>query len=214
MSAPQAEFAAGDFKARVAFITGAAHGQGRAVALALAAAGADIVGFDVAKPLPYPEYALGTPEELESLKAEVEALGRRALVFAGDVRDAASIQRAVDAAVAEFGRIDILFNNAGVIQYGSLVDLTEEAWDTVVDINLKGPFLVARRDRAGHDRAGAAASSSTTRASRACAAAHGSRTTSPPSTDSPGLTKTWAIELAAARHPGGEHPSRPGSTRR
>lgn len=190
MSAPRAEFAG-----RVAFVTGTAHGQGRAVALALAAAGADIVGFDVAKPLPYPEYALGTPEELDSLKTEVEALGRRALVFAGDVRDAESIQRAVDAAVAEFGRIDVLFNNAGVIQYGSLIDLTEEAWDTVVDINLKGPFLVARAIAPVMIEQGSgviinnssiAGLRGGARLSHYVASKHGLT----------GLTKTWAIELA------------------
>ena len=89
MSAPA------DFEGRVAFVTGAAHGQGRAVALALAAAGADIVGFDVAAKIEYPAYAQGSGAELDSLKAEVEGLGRRALVFAGDVRDAAAIQHAV-----------------------------------------------------------------------------------------------------------------------
>lgn len=119
MSAPA------DFAGRVAFITGAAHGQGRAVALALAAGGADIVGFDVAAKIAYPAYAQGSTAELESLKGEVEALGRRALVFAGDVRDAGAIQQAVDVTMAEFGRIDVLFNNAGIVAYAALEHMTE-----------------------------------------------------------------------------------------
>ncbi len=184
-----------DFDGRVAFITGAAHGQGRAVALALAAAGADIVGFDVAKPLAYPEYALGTPEELESLKTEIEVLGRRALVFTGDVRDAAAIQAAVDAATAELGRIDVLFNNAGVVQYGRFWELTEEAWDAVIDINLKGPFLVARAIAPImiEQRSGVIVNNSSIaglrgggRLSHYVASKHGLT----------GLTKAWAIELA------------------
>ena len=127
---------AGECEGRVAFITGAAHGQGRAAALALAREGADIVGFDVAKRIEYPAYEFGTGEELESLKNEVEALGGRALVFAGDVRDDEAIVRAVDATVAEFGRIDILFNNAGICAYAPAHEMAELEWDAMIDINL------------------------------------------------------------------------------
>jgi SDR family mycofactocin-dependent oxidoreductase len=133
------------FAGRVAFITGAAHGQGRAVALALAGGGARIVAFDVARTLEYPGYALGSPADLESLVAEVRALGSEAAAFVGDVRDDAAIVRAVDGALAAFGRIDILFNNAGIAAYGLAHELSEEAWDAVLDINLKGAWLVARR---------------------------------------------------------------------
>jgi SDR family mycofactocin-dependent oxidoreductase len=130
---------------KVAFITGAAHGQGRAVALALAKQGTDIVAFDVAKNLDYPAYSFGSSAELDSLKTEVETLGQRCLVVAGDVRSDADIQRAVDQTLTEFGRIDILFNNAGICAYGLAHELTEEAWDAMLDINLKGAWLVARR---------------------------------------------------------------------
>ncbi|GAB4008652.1 NAD(P)-dependent oxidoreductase [Spirosoma sp. KCTC 42546] len=134
-----------DLQGKVAFITGAAHGQGRAVALALAQEGTHIVAFDLAKPLAYPGYALGSESELESLKREVEAFGVSCLPVQGDVRRDADIQPAVDTAVAEFGRIDILFNNAGICAYGLVHELPEEEWDAMIDINLKGAWLVAKR---------------------------------------------------------------------
>ena len=134
-----------EFDGKVAFITGAAHGQGRATALALARAGARIAAFDVAKPLPYPGYAMGSGDDLGSLQAECREAGSDCLTFEGDVRDDDAITTAVDGTVAEFGRIDILFNNAGICAYGLAHELTEEAWDSMIDINLKGSWLVGRR---------------------------------------------------------------------
>ena len=185
----------GDFDGRVAFITGAAHGQGRAVALALAAAGAHIVAFDVAGKIEYPAYAQGSTAELDSLQSEVESLGRRALVFAGDVRDAAAIQRAVDATIAELGRIDVLFNNAGIVAYAAADAMTELEWDAMIDINLKGPFLVARSVIPVMKAAGSGVIINNSsvmglrggnRLSHYVASKHGLT----------GLTKAWAIELA------------------
>ncbi|GAA4456168.1 mycofactocin-coupled SDR family oxidoreductase [Nibrella saemangeumensis] len=134
-----------DLQGKVAFITGAAHGQGRAVAVALAGAGAHIVAFDIAKPLAYPGYALGSENELDSLKRECESLGVRCLTAQGDVRRDEDVSRAVDAVREAFGRIDILFNNAGICAYGLAHELTEDEWDAMLDINLKGAWLVARR---------------------------------------------------------------------
>lgn len=134
-----------DLSEKVAFITGAAHGQGRAVALALANEGVNIVAFDLAKPLAYPGYALGSESELESLQREVEALGVRCLTATGDVRRDDDVSRAVSAALDRFDRIDILFNNAGICAYGLAHELPEEEWDAMLDINLKGAWLVARR---------------------------------------------------------------------
>ncbi|HEX5868813.1 MAG TPA: mycofactocin-coupled SDR family oxidoreductase [Longimicrobium sp.] len=134
-----------ELSGRVALVTGAAHGQGRATALALARAGASIAAYDVARPLEYPGYGMGTSAELDSLVGEIEALGAVCLPFAGDVRDDGAITRAVDATVERLGRIDILFNNAGICGYGLAHELTEEAWDAMIDINLKGAWLVARR---------------------------------------------------------------------
>jgi SDR family mycofactocin-dependent oxidoreductase len=137
--------ASGEFAERVAFITGAAHGQGRAVALALAREGARIAAFDVAKPLPYPAYDLGSRDDLRDLQRDCEEAGSSALAFEGDVRDDAAIAAAVDATVAEYGRIDVLFNNAGICAYGLAHELSEDEWDAMIDINLKGSWLVARR---------------------------------------------------------------------
>jgi len=105
-----------DFSNKVVFITGAAHGQGRAVALAFARAGAAVAGFDIARSLAYPAYPLGSSAELEQLGAEI----------------------------AGFGGLDIVFGNAGVAAYGAVTELTEDQWDTVLDINLKGNFLLAK----------------------------------------------------------------------
>jgi SDR family mycofactocin-dependent oxidoreductase len=128
----------------VAFITGAAHGQGRAVALALAANGHDIAALDVAAPLEYPGYGMGTPAELESLQAECEAAGAQCLIAVADVRDDAAVKAAVTQAIERFGRIDLLFNNAGICAYGLAHELSEAEWDAMIDINLKGAFLVGR----------------------------------------------------------------------
>jgi len=135
----------GEFAGKVAFITGAAHGQGRATALALAGEGARIAAFDVARPLSYPGYGMGSQDELQSLASACRNLQTDCLTFAGDVRDDAAVTAAVNTTVERFGRIDVLFNNAGICAYGLAHELTEEAWDTMLDINLKGAWLVARR---------------------------------------------------------------------
>lgn len=185
----------GEFTGRVAFVTGAAHGQGRAAALALAKAGASVVAFDVARPLAYPSYGMGTGADLDSLVAACEAAGSAALAFAGDVRDDEAITGAVDATVERFGRIDILFNNAGICAYGLSHELTEAEWDAMIDINLKGPWMVARRvipvmirQKSGViiNNSSVAGMRGMNRLSHYAASKHGLI----------GLTKSWAIELA------------------
>src|SRR5579885_3315157 len=130
---------------RVALITGAAHGQGRASALALAREGAHIVALDVARTLTYPGYALGSPQALETLAEECRRIGVECLTFTADVRDDEAVSAAINETMARLGRIDILFNNAGICAYGLAHELTEEAWDAMLDINLKGAWIVARR---------------------------------------------------------------------
>jgi NAD(P)-dependent dehydrogenase (short-subunit alcohol dehydrogenase family) len=134
-----------DLAGQTAFITGAAHGQGRASALALAREGVRIAALDVARPMAYPGYPMGSADDLETLALECRALGVDCLTFAADVRDDVAVSAAVRAATVQFGAIDILFNNAGICGYGLAQELTEDAWDSMLDINLKGPWLVARR---------------------------------------------------------------------
>ena len=118
----------GELSGRVALVTGAAHGQGRASALALAREGADIAALDVARAMAYPGYAMGSSADLESLAAECRGLGVECRTFVADVRDDRAVTAAVEATATGFGRIDILFNNAGICAYGLAHELTEEAY--------------------------------------------------------------------------------------
>ncbi|MDR2109371.1 MAG: SDR family oxidoreductase [Coriobacteriales bacterium] len=143
--APGAASAPLDFTGQVAFNTGAASGQGRQVALEFARAGADIVALDVGQAVEYPAVQHRPDDALYSLQNEIEALGRRAVITPADVRDDAAVTRAVEQAIATFGRIDILFNNAGVLGYAEVDSISDEALNATIDINLKGPMIVARR---------------------------------------------------------------------
>jgi NAD(P)-dependent dehydrogenase (short-subunit alcohol dehydrogenase family) len=180
---------------RVAMITGAAHGQGRASALALAREGLHIAALDVARTLGYPGYPLGSSESLESLTAECRKLGVEALTFAVDVRDDDAVAAAVRDTVDRWQRIDVLFNNAGICAYGLAHELAEEAWDAMLDINLKGAWIVARhviphliRQRSGViiNNSSIAGLRGMARLSHYAASKWGLV----------GLTKSWAIELA------------------
>ncbi len=184
-----------EFEGKVAFITGAAHGQGRATALALAKEGAKIVGFDVAKKIEYPDYEFGTSDELKTLKQEVEDLGSEALIFAGDVRDDDAIQRAVDGTIETFGAIDILFNNAGICAYAEVDKMTNEEWDSMIGINLTGPMKVTRAvvPHMKKAKSGVIINNSSVMGLR------GGRRLSHYTASKwglTGLTKAWAIELA------------------
>jgi NAD(P)-dependent dehydrogenase (short-subunit alcohol dehydrogenase family) len=88
---------------------------------------------------------MGSSDDLEDLARECRDLGVECLTFAADVRDDAALSAAVSDTVDRFGRIDVLFNNAGVCGYGLAHELTEAAWDAMLDINLRGAWLVARR---------------------------------------------------------------------
>ncbi|WP_026495051.1 mycofactocin-coupled SDR family oxidoreductase [Butyrivibrio sp. WCD3002] len=133
-----------EFDNKTIFITGAAKGQGRAVALAFAEEGANIIAFDLGERIPYPAYNRSSNDDLEKLKSDVEAAGGKILIYAGDVRKAEDLKEAVDRGVKEFGGIDILFSNAGIAAYGYSWELTEEQWDALIDVNLKGGFLASK----------------------------------------------------------------------
>ena len=189
----------GAFAGRVVLVTGAAHGQGRATALAFARAGAHVAALDVARPLAYPGYAMGSGDDLASLARACEAAGAaygaRCLTFAGDVRDDAAVAAAVDATVRELGTVDVLFNNAGICAYGLAHELTEEAWDAMLDINLKGPWLVARRviPVMIRQRRGVIVNNSSVAGLRGMARLSHYAASKWGLT---GLTKSWALELA------------------
>src|SRR6185436_12856372 len=184
-----------DLRNKIAFITGAAHGQGRATALALAKEGAHIIAFDIARQLSYPGYSLGSEDDLGILKNEIEGLGVQCLTCKGDVRKDADVTEAVTNARQKFDHIDILFNNAGICAYGLAHELTEEEWDSMIDINLKGAWLVARRiiPLMIRQRSGVIINNSSVAGLRGMgrlshyAASKWGLT---------GLTRSWAIELA------------------
>jgi (+)-trans-carveol dehydrogenase len=145
---------AGRVHGKVALVTGAARGQGRSHALRLAEEGADIIALDVCQDLPDVPYPLGTADDLLETKRLVEGVGRRCVEVRADVRDFETMKALVDEGVSELGRLDIACANAGVTNYNSSYEMTEDAWDTVVDINLKGvwhtckfavPHMIAQR---------------------------------------------------------------------
>lgn len=121
-----------DLSGRVALVTGASKGLGKAIALALAGAGADIALY------------ARNREDLEAVKASVEALGRKAEIFCVDVLDKAQIDENVKATLEAFGHIDVLMNNAGVNVRKPVLELSAEEWDLVIDTNLKAYFLMAQ----------------------------------------------------------------------
>ena len=125
---------------KVAFITGAARGQGRTHAVRLAQDGADIVAVDLCRDESNLDYNQGTPDDLAETVRLVEAQGQRIIARAGDVRDLASLQAVVDEGVKEFGKIDILVSNAGISNQGDVVGLAEQQWSDILDVNLIGAW--------------------------------------------------------------------------
>ena len=135
----------GPLEGRVAFITGAARGQGRAHAIRLASEGADIIAIDICRPISETiTYPLGTSEELADTVRAVEATGRKVLAREVDIRDLAALQQVVADGVEQFGRLDIVVANAGVLSWGRMFEMSEEQWDTVIDVNLNGTWRTIR----------------------------------------------------------------------
>jgi 3-oxoacyl-[acyl-carrier protein] reductase len=117
---------------QIAVVTGAGRGIGRAIALKFAHEGADVVVVS------------RTQENSDKVAAEISALGRKAWAFAVDVADAAAVSAAGEKILAQAGKVDILVNNAGVTRDGLLMRMPDADWDTVLDTNLKGAFLVTK----------------------------------------------------------------------
>lgn len=135
----------GDLTGRVAFVTGAARGQGRAYAVRLAREGADVIICDICAPVSDTvPYVGSTPEDLAETARLVEAEGRRVLSREVDIRDDAALRQLVADGVETFGRLDILVANAGVLSWGRLWELSDEQWNTVIDVNLTGTWRTLR----------------------------------------------------------------------
>jgi SDR family mycofactocin-dependent oxidoreductase len=135
----------GTLQGRVAFITGAARGQGRAHAVRLAREGADIIALDICAPVSdCITYPAATPEDLAQTVRAAEAEGRKVLAREVDIRDDAALRQLVADGVEQFGRLDILVANAGVLDWGRLWELTDEQWDVVVGVNLSGTWRTIR----------------------------------------------------------------------
>jgi SDR family mycofactocin-dependent oxidoreductase len=129
----------GRVEGKVAFITGAARGQGRAHAVRLAQEGADVVVTDLAGSVETVGYTPATPADLAETVKEVEALGRRAVSFIADVRDHEALRAGLDAGVAELGGLDVVVANAGIINaVRPSWELDEADWREMIDINLGG----------------------------------------------------------------------------
>jgi SDR family mycofactocin-dependent oxidoreductase len=134
----------GKLDGKVAFITGAARGQGRSHALRLAQEGADIIAVDICAQIDSVGYPLATPDDLAETVRQVEALDRRIVASQADVRDSSALRQAVDEGVAQLGRLDIVLANAGIASFAPVADLTDEVWDDMIDINLTGVFKTVR----------------------------------------------------------------------
>jgi (+)-trans-carveol dehydrogenase len=132
------------FDGKVAFITGAARGQGRAHAVRLAAEGADIIAVDVASSIKSVAYELATADDLDETRRLVEAEGRNVIARRADVRDQASLDAAVAQGLEEFGRLDIVLANAGVFAHGAAWEMDETDWSNVVDVGLTGVWKTTR----------------------------------------------------------------------
>jgi SDR family mycofactocin-dependent oxidoreductase len=125
----------GALDGKVAFITGAARGQGRAHAVTLASAGADIIAVDLCEQIASVPYPLATPEDLADTVKLVEDTGARIVARNGDVRDRAALKAALAEGITELGRLDIVIANAGIAPM-----MGENAWQDVIDVNLTGVY--------------------------------------------------------------------------
>jgi SDR family mycofactocin-dependent oxidoreductase len=129
---------------KVAFITGAARGQGRSHALALAREGVDIIAVDVCRPVETVPYPGATSADLAETVRQVDALGGRILASEVDIRDGQALTKAVTDGVAALGRLDIVLANAGISTFAPTLEMDDETWDTMIDINLSGQFKTVR----------------------------------------------------------------------
>jgi SDR family mycofactocin-dependent oxidoreductase len=129
---------------KVAFITGAARGQGREHAVRLAEEGAKIIAIDICRDIPTAPYGGATPDDLAQTVKQVEAIGGEILSRQVDVRDSAALDNVVAEGIQAFGAIDIVSVNAGIAGYSPALDMSDEVWQEMIDINLTGAWKTVR----------------------------------------------------------------------
>jgi (+)-trans-carveol dehydrogenase len=129
---------------KVAVVSGAGRGQGRAHAVRLAREGADIIAMDICADIDTVHYPLARPEDLDETVARIQQLGRRVAATQTDVRDATAVTAAIDGGVAELGGLDIVVANAGIAMYDTADRMSEQSWRDMIDTNLTGVWTVCR----------------------------------------------------------------------
>ncbi|OCB22448.1 mycofactocin-coupled SDR family oxidoreductase [Mycobacterium intracellulare] len=134
----------GELEGKVAFITGAARGQGRSHAVRLAREGAHIIAIDTPDQVDTVPYQTATKADLAETAAQVQALDRRILAIEADVRDGDSLVKAAESGVEAFGRIDIVLANAGIFSTGRALEMDDETWQTMIDVNLTGVWKTVK----------------------------------------------------------------------
>jgi SDR family mycofactocin-dependent oxidoreductase len=134
----------GRLDGKVAFITGAARGQGRSHAIRMAQEGADIIAVDIAQQIDTVPYAMATAEDLAETVRQVEALDRRIVASEADVRDYDALSAAVEEGVAQLGRLDIVSANAGMFSSAVAEELSDTAWNDMIAVNLTGVWHTAK----------------------------------------------------------------------
>ncbi|MBO0730262.1 MAG: mycofactocin-coupled SDR family oxidoreductase [Acidimicrobiaceae bacterium] len=128
----------GRVEGKVAFITGAARGQGRSHAVRLAEEGADIIAVDICDQISTVPMRMASRADLDETASLVKALDRRIVAAPADVRDFDQLAGVLKDGVGELGRLDIVCANAGIYSHGQLADISEEAWQDMIDVNLSG----------------------------------------------------------------------------
>lgn len=187
----------GRVEGKVAFITGAARGQGRSHAIRLAQEGADIIAIDACEDQPDIPYAGATEEDLAETVRQVEALDRRIVATKADVRDFAALKAAVDDGVAQLGRLDIVSANAGIgVTPRSAEDIPDHVFMDMIDVNLTGVWRAAKA-AIPHIRAGGLGGSIILTSSAAGLQAYGHAAAYVSAKHGVvGLMRTLALELA------------------
>lgn len=134
----------GKLEGKVALVTGAARGQGRAHAIRLAEEGADVIAIDICEQIASVPYELSSEADLAETAKLVEDLDRRIITQKADVRSREQMKSAVAAGLAEFGRLDILVANAGIWSNAPFVDMTDEMFDDMIDVQMHGPYNICK----------------------------------------------------------------------